>query len=213
VSPPVTCTAPQVLANGACVSPPVTCTAPQVLQNGACVSPPATCTAPAVMENGVCVTPPVIVCAPPFVMKDGMCVSAPVTCTAPLVLENGMCVMPAPVETVTYIVVRRDKTDYKMYNTASLSNQGLTEQGAIEKAKATAPTGTWEMELVSRLVGQGSMFCLDTVSGFYPPAYFTAEGKATSSEAVVESRAKAIEAARGLNPYRSYYWCGTWENK
>lgn len=211
MNPTVTCTPPQVLENGACVTPPVTCTPPQVLMSGACVNPPTTCMPPQVMQDGACVSPPVIECAPPFVMKDGMCVSAPMTCTPPQVLENGMCVTPAIGTSINYIVVRRDYSAFKIYSTENY--KGLTEQGALDKAKATAPAGTWEIELVSRQLGHGSMFCLDTVNGHYPPAYFHAEGKATSSEAVVESRAKAIAAAQGLNPGRTYYWCGTWVNR
>jgi hypothetical protein len=91
--PVTSCTAPQVLQNGACVTPPPTCTAPQVLQNGACVTPPPTCTAPQVLQNGVCVTPPPT-CTAPLVLKNGVC--GPLTCTAPQIPENGACVTPPP---------------------------------------------------------------------------------------------------------------------
>lgn len=109
----------------------------------------------------------------------------------------------------TYVSVRRDAIDYEIYSTESFP--GMTEAAALTKAKASAP-GTWEMQLVSRAKGYGSMFCLST-EGVRPPAYYTSEGKPTSSEAIVDARNKAIAGLQGQNTPRSYFICGTWQNK
>ncbi len=108
----------------------------------------------------------------------------------------------------TYVVVRRDSTGYKIYSTEY--NPGLNEGAALEKAKNSGP-GDWQMLLVSRAKGYGAMFCLSQ-ENVHPPAYFTSEGKATSSEAIVDARNQAIAGLQGANPPRSYFICGTWVN-
>jgi hypothetical protein len=67
------------------------------------------------------------------------------------------------------------------------------------------------MQLVSRAKGYGAMFCLSE-EGVYPPAYYTSEGQATSSAAIVDARNKAIAGLQGADPPRSYFICGTWVN-
>ncbi|HEY0714725.1 MAG TPA: hypothetical protein VGF45_18735, partial [Polyangia bacterium] len=108
----------------------------------------------------------------------------------------------------TYVVVKRDTTGYKIYSTENYP--GLSESGAMQKAMDSGP-GNWDMQLVSRAKGYGAMFCLST-EDVHPPAYFTSEGKPTSSEAIVDARNKAIAGLQGANPPRSYFICGTWVN-
>jgi hypothetical protein len=188
---------------------PTSCPPPQVLEQRRCVNPPVTCTAPAVLDNGVCVSPPVITCAPPFVMMNGMCVQAPVTCTAPQVLQDGKCVTPPTTGEITYVITRRDTNGYKLYSTSSYP--GLTADGAVAKARASGP-GDWSVQLVSTLPGYGAMFCV-APDGGANPAYFTAEGKATSAEAITAAKTPAVASAQGANPIRYTFICGTWHNE
>ncbi len=54
----VTCTAPQVLQDGACITPIPVCTLPQVPRDGVCVTPELTCALPEILQDGECVRPP-----------------------------------------------------------------------------------------------------------------------------------------------------------
>jgi hypothetical protein len=197
---------------GAVEEVPTTCPSPQVLMDERRCGPPpvVTCDPPATIQSGVCVAPPVIGCAPPFVMMNGMCVQGPTTCTPPQVLENGMCVTPTVETSITYVLARQDVSGFKLYSTRN--NPTLTEEGALAMARASGP-GTWATKLVSRQPGWGSMFCVAPTGGANP-AYFTAEGKASESEAITDAKNQAIASTTPqTNPIRYTFICGTWQNR
>ncbi|MBD9480751.1 hypothetical protein [Pseudoxanthomonas sp. PXM02] len=80
---------------------------------------------------------------------------------------------------------------------------------ALQEARRKQPAGGWTPLLRSTLPGHGAMFCIRPKNA---PAteFFVVEGRATSADAITESRAQANQAAARAKT--TSYICGTWNN-
>jgi len=80
---------------------------------------------------------------------------------------------------------------------------------AMQEAQKKQPAGGWMPLLRSTLAGHGAMFCIRPRNAA-ATEFFLVEGRATSAEAIAESRRQANQAA--VRAKTTSYICGTWNN-
>lgn len=112
-------------------------------------------------------------------------------------------VWPAPAQVV--ILAHPASGDFVV-----VTNRASPKVAAMQQAYKKGRGDGWKPLLSSTVPGFGAMFCFRAKG--QDVRYFTAEGAASASEAIVRARNDAIAAARGTGA--TVYICGgPWENR